>query len=93
MFLFLVALAAIIFIIYKVVSALQSRHSTPTTYTTSNPSQSEPEISSLSRRQRIASEVSDSFYNEVQSFCQRNSMTVSDLIRKSVREYMDHNKS
>ncbi len=30
-------------------------------------------------------------YNEVKNYCRKHKMTISELIRKSVRTYMDRN--
>lgn len=40
---------------------------------------------------KISSTVSPSLYNEITQYCSRNRMTVSELIRKAVRAYMDSN--
>lgn len=38
---------------------------------------------------KIGAEVSDDLHEKATSFCKKNSMTMSDLIRKSITEYMD----
>ena len=43
------------------------------------------------RKPKISAEVSDDLYNEVQSYCRKNSITVSDLIRRSVKSFMENN--
>lgn len=45
------------------------------------------------RNPKISAEVSDDLYNDVQSYCHENSMTISALIRESIRYYMDANSS
>ena len=44
---------------------------------------------SINDRPKIGAEVSASFYNEVKEYCSKHSMTISDLIRSSVKNYMD----
>ena len=41
---------------------------------------------------KIGAEVGSLFYYEVKDYCYKHHMTISDLIRKSVRAYMDSNK-
>ena len=41
---------------------------------------------------KISASVSNIFYDEIKTYCQRHHMTMSDLIRKSVQNYMDENK-
>lgn len=53
--------------------------------------QPEPEQSEVSHY-KIGTEVSSHFYDEVKQYCRKHHMTISDLIRKSVRAYMDSNK-
>ena len=41
---------------------------------------------------QIAAAVSIEFQDEIKTYCSKHEITISDLIRKSVREYMDmHN--
>lgn len=40
---------------------------------------------------KIGAEVSYYFYDEVKQYCSNHRMTISDLIRISVRSYMDTN--
>lgn len=40
---------------------------------------------------KIGAQVNENLYKEIQSYCQKHSMTVSDLIRISVKSYMDRN--
>lgn len=47
---------------------------------------------SINDRPKIGAEVSVSFYNEVKAYCSKHSMTISDLIRSSVKTYMDMNE-
>ena len=37
---------------------------------------------------KIGAEVGNTLYYEVKHYCNRHNMTISDLVRKSVREYM-----
>lgn len=41
---------------------------------------------------KIGAEVSSRFYDEIKRYCTAHHMTISDLIRKSVRAYMDTNR-
>lgn len=41
---------------------------------------------------KIGAEVSDAFYREVKLYCSRHKLSISDLIRKAVRSYMDSNR-
>lgn len=41
---------------------------------------------------KIGAEVGYSFFYEVKDYCYKHQMTTSDLIRKSVRAYMDANR-
>lgn len=41
---------------------------------------------------KIGAEVGSLFYYEVKDYCYKHHMTISDLIRKSVRAYMNSNK-
>jgi len=43
------------------------------------------------RKPKISAEISDDLYGEVQSYCRQNSMTISDLIRKAVKSYIENN--
>ena len=40
---------------------------------------------------KVSAAVSPSLYNEMSQYCNRNRMTISELIRKAVRAYMDSN--
>lgn len=40
---------------------------------------------------KIGAEVSCDFHDEVKQYCSNHQMTISDLIRMSVRSYMDTN--
>ena len=61
-------------------------------YTPYIPSSSENySVSTSNRKPKISAEVSDDLYDEVQSYCRKNSITVSDLIRKSVKSFMENN--
>lgn len=39
---------------------------------------------------KISAEVNDILYKEIQSYCTKNSISTSELIRRSVRDYMDN---
>lgn len=41
---------------------------------------------------KIGTEVSEYFYDEVKQYCRKHHMTISDLIRKAVRAYMDEHR-
>lgn len=41
---------------------------------------------------KIGADVSNLFYDEVKQYCRKHHMTISDLIRKAVRAYMDTNR-
>lgn len=43
------------------------------------------------QKHKIGAEISENLNNDIQSYCRKNSITVSDLIRMSVRSYMDRN--
>ena len=43
-------------------------------------------------RYTICTAVSKYFYDEVKQYCNKHHMTISDLIRKSVKEYIDKNR-
>ena len=45
--------------------------------------------SSSNNRPKISAEVSDSLYDDVRSYCAQNYMSISELMRISVRTYMD----
>lgn len=53
---------------------------------------SESVMQTTNRRPKISAEVTESFNEEVQSYCRKNSMTVSEFIRKSAKYYMEHNQ-
>lgn len=40
---------------------------------------------------KIGASVSRAFHDEAWSYCNRHHMTMSDLIRKAVKKYMDEN--
>ena len=83
----------VIVIIFAVIAAIaliiagKSKPSSPSSYTP--PSYLEEASSIAGRRPRISAEVSEDFYDSVQEYCQRNSMTISALIRNSVEAYMN----
>ena len=52
-------------------------------------SKTEIDFDSSKFKPKIGAEISNSLYDEVTSYCRKNRMTISDLIRKSVRLYMD----
>lgn len=52
-------------------------------------SETETTFESTNSKPKIGAEISNSLYDEVTSYCQKHRMTISDLIRKSVRLYMD----
>ena len=58
-------------------------------YTYSEPSFSLPAASD--RKPKISAEVDEDFYKNVRSYCRSHSMTISDLVRKSVKSYIDNN--
>lgn len=37
---------------------------------------------------KISAEVNESFNKEIQEYCFKNSLSVSELIRRSIKEYM-----
>lgn len=41
---------------------------------------------------KVGAEVGYQLYEEIKRYCRKHNMSISDLIRKSVREYMDANK-
>lgn len=41
---------------------------------------------------KIGAEVGSLFYYEVKDYCYKHHMTISDLIRKAVKTYMNSNK-
>jgi hypothetical protein len=43
-------------------------------------------------RPKIGAEVSTYFYDEVKRYCRKHNMSISDLIRESVKSYMDTNR-
>lgn len=45
-------------------------------------------LSSSKQRYQISASVSSSFYNDVQGYCRKHGITVSDLIRNAVRDYI-----
>lgn len=47
---------------------------------------------SESANYKIGAEVNNYFYDEVKRYCRKHHMTISDLIRKSVRAYMDSHR-
>ena len=49
-------------------------------------------FSNSNYKQKIGAEVNGIFYNEITQYCSKHHMTISDLIRKSVRAYMDANR-
>ena len=76
--LFLIFIVAV-FIAIGVASS--SRHSESFDYP-------EEYSSSTKQRYQIGASVSPSFYNDVQNYCRRNGITISDLIRNAVRAYI-----
>lgn len=80
---FLAVIAAIV-----IISIGKSKPPASSSYTP--PSWMNEDIST-GRRPRISAEVSEDFYDSVQEYCQRNSMTISSLIRNSVETYMRSN--
>lgn len=47
--------------------------------------------SQTNSRPKISAEVSDSMHSQIKRYCSSHSMTISDLVRKSVKDYMDSN--
>lgn len=84
-----IAIAGIIFAL--IASAIDSskRNSQPTNSNIYSEYFSENTYSN--QTPKIGAQVNESLYNEIQSYCQKHSMTVSDLIRISVKSYMDRN--
>lgn len=83
---FLIIGVSLIFFIAGLISTFSSSKPTQTyTY------YEEPEYTSKSTtsKPKISAEVSESLSSEVRSYCNRNSITTSELIRRAVREYMD----
>lgn len=65
----------------------------PTEYESKSETNSESESDSdatMYRQPKIGSEVTEAFYDEILTYCRNHSMTISDLIRNSVRDYIDH---
>ncbi len=48
-------------------------------------------LENVNTKPKIGSEVSYCFYNEIKQYCYKHHMSISDLIRKAVRIYMDTN--
>lgn len=45
-------------------------------------------ISQRPQKPKIGAEISPDLYNEISSYCSRNSISISELIRRSVSEYI-----
>lgn len=45
-------------------------------------------ISQHPQKPKIGAEISPDLYNEISSYCFRNSISISELIRRSVSEYI-----
>lgn len=43
------------------------------------------------RLPKISAEVDDKLYREAKSYCDTHHLTMSDLIRKAIKEYIDSN--
>lgn len=90
-FILFVSLIAICFI-FVFVSGFKSNRDTSYSHrSTSLFPESDETHSVISRKPRISAEVSDTFYTQVQDYCQSHSLTVSEFIRRSAKDYMDRN--
>ena len=86
-FFFLLIIIIIGVVAYFVHSNSQSSYDSHTyTYTREDDVRPEPKS-----RPKISAELNDELYSEVRTYCSNHSMTVSDLIRKSVKAYIDNN--
>ncbi len=81
--LFISLLIAAIFLYFYV----KTWHSNRETHSYSNV-ECEPEPI-VRQRYQIGAEVTKSFYDEVQDYCKLHHLTVSDLIRQSIRAYIN----
>lgn len=83
---------AFIFIIFLI--AIFSRSDSQTGNSANSYSYSEPSFSlpaASDRKPKISAEVDEDFYKSVRSYCSGHSITISDLVRKSVKSYIDNN--
>ncbi|HIX14220.1 MAG TPA: hypothetical protein H9740_00585 [Candidatus Hungatella pullicola] len=60
-----------------------AQYNEPSNYRVPNDSQSS------SSKPKISAELSSSFYQEVRNYCDKNSLSASELIRRAVKEYMN----
>lgn len=61
------------------------------TSSNTNSSVDHQRIDEMNIQPNIGAVVSDNLYEEIQDYCRKNSLTVSDLIHKSIRYYIDSN--
>ncbi len=87
MFLLLLIVIVIGVVVYFSHTNSQSSQSNDS-YTDTREEDIRPEPKS---RSKISAELDENLYSEVRTYCQEHSMTVSDLIRKSVKNYIDNN--
>jgi len=69
-------------IFFIIISPKRKNYDTPTYYYEDNSTSSSPKLSAT---------VSKDFHAEVQRYCRTHNMTISDLVRKSVNQYMSQN--
>lgn len=86
-FLLLIAFILGIWIFARILSPKQSSHST-TSYSSYEPAPSFTS-DSYSRKPKISAEVNEDFYDSIQEYCRKNSITVSALIRSAVGAYIN----
>lgn len=84
---FLVLLIAMI-IFFAILSPKRNNYNSSPIYSESF-IDSESSIDSSSPK--LTASVSRAFHDDVQRYCQGHHMTISDLIRKSVKQYMEEN--
>lgn len=89
MFIFFFLLIAILIIVFVCVG--KSKSDSPSSYT--SPTYLDEPSYISDRRPRISAEVNEDFYESVQEYCQKNSMTISSLIRKAVEAYIGSDSS
>lgn len=84
---FIIALVLICVLVYFSVRSNKSSYDTDTTYEY----QPLEDVRPLNRPAKISAEITDVLDNRVRTYCSKHSLSISDLIRKAVTDYMDRN--
>lgn len=87
--------SAVVFIIFVIICATASHKDSQSSTTTYTDQSFDDDYSSSAitsnRKPKIGAEVDEDLYDSVQSYCRNKSITISELIRRSVKSYMEDN--